>query len=83
MLSPAILLAGAVVIAWTLLVVGMRAALYGFSFEPWTLALVVQIAGGAALLLAAGVRSLPLEPMRRWATWAIGGLRVITTCALT
>jgi drug/metabolite transporter (DMT)-like permease len=83
MLPPAVVLAGTVVIAWSLLVIGMRATLYGFGVEPWTLALAVQIWGGAALLLAAGLRSLPLEPIQRWATWAIGGLRVITTCAFT
>jgi drug/metabolite transporter (DMT)-like permease len=83
MLPPAVLLAGAVVVVWSLLVVGMRATLYGFGFEPWTLALAVQIWAGAALLMAAGIRSLPFEPIRRWKTWAIGGLRVITTCAFT
>jgi drug/metabolite transporter (DMT)-like permease len=83
MLPSAILLAGAVVVVWSLLVIGIRATLYNFGFEPWTLALAVQICGGAALLFAAGLRSLPLQPIRRWATWAIGGLRVITTCAFT
>jgi drug/metabolite transporter (DMT)-like permease len=83
MLSSAVLLAAGVVVVWSLLVTGMRATLHGFGFEPWSLALAVQIAGGAALLLAAGVGSLPLEPIRRWATWAIGGLRVVTTCAFT
>jgi len=83
MLSSAVLLAGAVVILWSLLVIGMRATLFNFGFEPWTLALAVQICGGAALLFAAGLRSLPLDPIRRRATWAIGGLRVVTTCAFT
>ncbi|MBM3533518.1 MAG: hypothetical protein FJX60_10840 [Alphaproteobacteria bacterium] len=82
-MPSAILLAGAVVILWSLLVIGMRAALFNFGVQPWTLALAVQICGGAALLLAAGIGSLPLEPIRRWATWAIGGLRVVTTCAFT
>jgi drug/metabolite transporter (DMT)-like permease len=83
MLPSAVILAGGVVIVWSLLVTGMRATLYGFGFEPWTLALAVQICGGAALLFAAGLKSLPLQPIRRWATWAIGGLRVVTTCAFT
>jgi drug/metabolite transporter (DMT)-like permease len=83
MFPSAILLAGAVVIVWSLLVTGMRATLFNFGFEPWTLALAVQICGGAALLFAAGIGSLPLDPIRRWATWAIGGLRVVTTCAFT
>jgi len=83
MLPSAILLAGLVVIIWSLLVTGMRATLFNFGFEPWTLALAVQIFGGAGLLVVAGIGSLPLDPIRRWATWAIGGLRVVTTCAFT
>jgi len=81
MLPSAVILAGVVVVAWSVLTVSIRATLYGFAFEPWSLALAVQICGGAVLLFAAGIRSLPLEPLRRWATWVIGGLRVVTTCA--
>ena len=83
MLPSAVILAGVVVVAWSVLTVSIRATLYGFAFEPWSLALAVQICGGAVLLFAAGIRSPPLEPIRRWATWVIGGLRVVTTCAFT
>lgn len=83
MLPSAVILAGVVVVAWSVLTVSVRATLFGFGFEPWSLALAIQICGGAVLLFAAGIRSLPLEPLRRWATWLIGGLRVVTTCAFT
>ena len=83
MIPPAAALALGLVVAWSVLTVGIRATLNGFGFEPWSLALAVQVMGGAALLIAAGIRALPLDPIRRWATWVIGGLRVLTTCAFT
>lgn len=83
MIPPAVALALGLVVAWAVLTVAMRATLSGFGFEPWSLALTIQVMGGAALLFAAGIRSLPLDPVRRWATWVIGGLRVLTTCAFT
>ncbi len=83
MIPPAAALALGLVVAWSVLTVGIRATLNGFGFEPWSLALAVQMMGGAALLVAAGIRALPLDPIRRWATWVIGGLRVLTTCAFT
>ncbi len=83
MIPPAAALALGLVVAWSVLTVAIRATLSGFGFEPWSLALAVQVMGGAALLFAAGIRSLPLDPIRRWATWVIGGLRVLTTCAFT
>ena len=83
MIPPAAALALGLVVVWSVLTVAIRATLNGFGFEPWSLALAVQVMGGAALLFAAGIRSLPLEPIRRWATWVIGGLRVLTTCAFT
>lgn len=83
MIPPAVALALGLVVAWSVLTVAMRATLNGFGFEPWSLALTIQVMGGAALLFAAGIRSLPLDPIRRWATWVIGGLRVLTTCCFT
>ncbi len=83
MIPPAAALTLGLVVAWSVLTVGIRATLNGFGFEPWSLALAVQMMGGAALLVAAGIRALPLDPIRRWATWVIGGLRVLTTCAFT
>ena len=83
MIPPAAALALGLVVAWAILTVGIRATLNGFGFEPWSLALTIQVMGGAALLFAAGIRSLPLDPIRRWATWVIGGLRVLTTCCFT
>ncbi|MBM3549429.1 MAG: hypothetical protein FJX54_21025 [Alphaproteobacteria bacterium] len=68
---------------WAVFIVGTRAALLAFGFDPWSLAMAVQIAAGASLLIAAGLRSLPTDPIRRPATWAIGGLRVVTTACFS
>jgi drug/metabolite transporter (DMT)-like permease len=68
---------------WSVFIVLTRAALLVFGFDPWSLAMAVQIAAGAALLTAAGLRSLPTGPIRRHATWAIGGLRVVTTACFS
>ena len=81
--SSAVILAASTVLAWSVLTVGVRATLYGFGFEPWTLAMAIQFFAGASLLSAAGLASLPTAQLRRWATWAIGGLRVLTTCAFS
>lgn len=83
MASPVLLIAGAMTAGWSVVTVLVRATLFGFGFDPWTLAMAIQLAAGATLLTAAGIRSLPLEPIRRWSTWVIGGLRVVTTCCFS
>ena len=83
MVSPAFLIAAVVMAGWSVVTVLVRATLIGFSFDPWTLAMAIQLAAGGTLLIAAGLRSLPLEPIRRWTTWAIGALRVVTTCCFS
>jgi drug/metabolite transporter (DMT)-like permease len=82
-ISPAFLIAMATMAGWSVVTVLVRATLLGFRFDPWTLAMALQLVAGATLLVAAGLGSLPLEPLKRWATWVIGGLRVITTCCFS
>jgi drug/metabolite transporter (DMT)-like permease len=77
------LLALATMACWAALTVGMRGTLHGTGLDPWTFAMAVQLFAGAVLLVAAGLRALPTQPLRRWSTWVIGGLRVVTTCAFT
>ena len=82
-MSPAFLVAVAMMSGWSVVTVLVRATLFGFGFDPWALAMAIQLAAGGTLLVAAGLRSLPLAPIRRWATWVIGGLRVLTTCCFS
>jgi len=77
------LLALATMVGWAILTVAMRGTLRGTGLDPWTFAMAVQLFAGAVLLVAAGLRALPTQPLRRWSTWVIGGLRVVTTCAFT
>jgi len=81
--SPAFLTAVAMTAMWSVSTVLLRSTLYRFGFDPWTMAMATMLAAGTTLLLAAGIRSLPLEPLRRWSTWAIGGIRVMTTCCFS
>ncbi len=82
-MSPALALAIAMTAMWSVVTVLIRSALVGFGFDPWTLAMATMLCAGATLLVAAGIRSLPLDPLRRWSTWAIGGIRVLTTCCFS
>ncbi len=82
-MSPALAIALATTAMWSFVTVLLRSALFQFSFDPWTMAMTTQLCAGATLLTAAGLRSLPLEPLRRWSTWAIGAIRVITTCCFS
>jgi drug/metabolite transporter (DMT)-like permease len=81
--SPAFLLAVAMTVMWSVVTVLRRATLVEFGFDPWTMAMATMLAAGAALLIAAGIASLPLDPLRRWSTWVIGGIRVLTTCCFS
>lgn len=82
-MSPALLIALAMTAMWSVVTVLLRSVLFRFGFDPWTLAMATMLAAGATLLVAAGIRSLPLDPLRRWSTWAIGGIRVLTTCCFS
>jgi len=82
-MSPALALALAMTAMWSVVTVLLRSALFQFSFDPWTMAMATQLCAGAALLSAAGLRSLPLDPLKRWSTWAIGAIRIITTCCFS
>ena len=82
-MSPALLIALVMTAMWSVVTVLLRSVLFRFGFDPWTLAMATMLAAGAALLVAAGIRSLPLDPLRRWSTWAIGGIRVLTTCCFS
>jgi hypothetical protein len=80
MISPAFLIAMGMTAMWSLSTVLMRSTLFQFGFDPWTMAMMAMLAAGTVLLVAAGIRSLPMDPLRRWSTWMIGGIRVMTTC---
>lgn len=82
-MSPALLIAIVMTAMWSVVTVLLRSVLFRFGFDPWTLAMATMLAAGATLLVAAGIRSLPLDPLRRWSTWAIGGIRVLTTCCFS
>ncbi len=82
-MSPALVIALAMTAMWSVVTVLLRSVLFRFGFDPWTLAMATMLAAGATLLVAAGIRSLPLDPLRRWSTWAIGGIRVLTTCCFS
>jgi len=64
------------VFAWGTLTVLTRASIAAFGFDPWALSFAVQFAAGLALLTTAGLQSLPIAPLFRPATWAIGVLRL-------
>jgi drug/metabolite transporter (DMT)-like permease len=81
--SPVFLIGMAIMTGWSVVTVLVRAILLGFHFDPWSLAMALQVVAGATLLTAAGIRSLPLEPLTRWATWVIGGFRIVTTCCFS
>jgi drug/metabolite transporter (DMT)-like permease len=68
---------------WSVVTVLLRSTLFQMGFDPWTMAMTTLLAAGITLLVAAGIRSLPLDPLRRWSTWAIGGIRVLTTCCFS
>lgn len=82
-MSPALLIAIVMTAMWSVVTVLIRSTLVGLGFDPWTLAMVTMLAAGSTLLVAAGIRSLPLDPLRRWSTWAIGAIRVLTTCCFS
>jgi drug/metabolite transporter (DMT)-like permease len=81
--SSVFLIGMAIMAGWSVVTVLVRAILLGFHFDPWTLAMALQVVAGATLLTAAGLGSLPLEPLKRWATWVIGGFRIVTTCCFS
>ncbi|MSP67305.1 MAG: hypothetical protein EXQ96_04245 [Alphaproteobacteria bacterium] len=64
------------VLAWGTLTVLTRVSIAAFGFDPWALSFAIQFAAGLALLVTAGLRALPLAPLFRPATWAIGVLRL-------
>ncbi|MBM3547769.1 MAG: hypothetical protein FJX54_12520 [Alphaproteobacteria bacterium] len=81
--SPAFLIAVAMTAMWSVVTVMLRGVLFNLGFDPWTLAMATMLCAGTTLLIAAGITSLPLDPLRRWSTWVIGGIRVLTTCCFS
>jgi len=81
--SPAFLIAVAMTAMWSVVTVMLRGVLFNLGFDPWTLAMCTMLCAGSTLLIAAGITSLPLDPLKRWSTWVIGGIRVLTTCCFS
>lgn len=73
----------AAVLSWGLLILISRVLVAGYAFNPWVLAFVQMVVGGAAMIVAAGRGPMPLRAFGQPQTWIYGVMRVATAATLT
>lgn len=78
-----ILVLGASLASWALLLVTSRVILFAWPVDPWLFTFIQVMAGGAFLIAIAGRGSGFTEALSNLFTWLYGGLRVATAAFFT
>lgn len=81
--ASSIMVLGASLLSWALLLVTSRVLLVAFGFDPWLFTFIQMMVGGAFLIAIAGRGTGLVGALRNPYTWAYGVLRVATAAFFT